>query len=275
VTDQRVIQIEWSDVKRRFIDSVRHGKRWGQAHQRTLRELHANPYAASDWHGGSGAQTLEWLDHGYFAPELQAATEVVPETTRVRAGWSEEDGDIDVGRLYGGYDDFYLEVSPSDTKPGLTLTADVFFAALVHQSTVKAYGAWLAGLISTLETRGYDLEVGLRTPVERLYSGKAKTEPVEITVKRSGELSDFTEWSALFAPTGLRHLVFTAFGVASEKVGRSQTEHMASASRKPQWRVTYDATENRLHVSVNQIQGGRDAFPADLMNAQLADCGLI
>jgi hypothetical protein len=254
VTDQRVIQIEWSDVKRRFIDSVRHGKRWGQAHQLTLRELHANPYAASDWHGGSGAQTLVWLDHGYFAPELQAATEVVPETTRVRAGWSEEDGDIDVGRLYGGYDDFYLEVSPSDTKPGLTLTADVFFAALVHQSTV---------------------EVGLRTPVERLYSGKAKTEPVEITVKRSGELSDFTEWSALFAPTGLRHLVFTAFGVASEKVGRSQTEHMASASRKPQWRVTYDATENRLHVSVNQIQGGRDAFPADLMNAQLADCGLI
>jgi hypothetical protein len=153
VTASRRFRIEWADVKRRFIDSVRHGKPWAPGAAARAAASSTHPYAVNEWHGGSGAQTLEWLDNGYFAPELQAAAEIVPETTRVAPGWSEEDGDIDVGRLYGGYDDFYLEVSPSDTKPGLTLTADVFFAAARPQSTVKAYGAWLAGLISTLWRR--------------------------------------------------------------------------------------------------------------------------
>jgi hypothetical protein len=267
------IRIDWVDVKRRFMASVGDGKPWRQAMQTFLLQLHREPYAVDAWRGGSGAQTLEWLRNGYFAPELQAAAELVPATERVRVGWSEEDGDIDIGRLYGGYDDYMLEVSPSDTKPGLKLTADIFFAALVDPKVVREYGAWLAGLIGALEQGGYDLEIAACTPVDALYEGSTKRSNVEINVKRPGELSDFTEWSALFAPTGLRHLCFTAFGVASEKVGKRQTSHMATSIISA-WGVTYDADANHLHVSVNQ-RHGRGAFPIERLNEQLALCGLV
>lgn len=271
----QTIKIDWATVKHRFIDSVRHGKPWAQAQQKRLEGLYIDPYTVDSWVGGSGAQTLRWLDDGYTAPELQAAADAVPTSERSRAGWSEEDGDIDVGRLVGGYDDFYLEVSPSETKPGLKLTADVFFAALVSADTVKAYGAWLAGLIAALESNGYDMEIGLCTPVEQLYDGAKGRQNVEIRVKRAGEMSDFTEWSALFAPTGLRHIVFTAFGVASESIGKKQTSFMSMSLNKRQidWSVSYDPIENHLHVSVNQQESGK--FPADLMNVYLAECGLI
>lgn len=269
------IQIDWSEIKHRFIDSVRHGKSWGQAKQTALSDLHANPYQIDTWQGGSGAQTLDWLDHGFSAPELQAAAEMIPTSERPRPGWSEEDGDIDVGRLYGGYDEFYFAVGESDTRPGLKVSADVFFAGSVDAGTVRAYGAWLAGLIGALERSGYDLEIDACTPVEQLYDGARGRQNVQIRVKRFGELSDFTEWSALFAPTGLRHLVFTGFGVASEKVGKQQTSFMSMTldKRQADWAVTYDAAENHLRISVSQRHGGE--FPADLMNTYLAECELV
>jgi hypothetical protein len=268
----KTIVIEWSAVKRRFVDSVRHRKPWNQAKQDALL---VDPYAVDDWQGGSLAQTLSWLDDGFYAPELQAAADLIPVSPKVRVGWSEEDGDIDVGRLYGGYDDYMLEVSPSETRPGLRVTADAFFAASVNPSTVKAYGAWVAGLIGSLETGGYDLGVSIGAPVDELYEGKCPRTRVEMTVKRPGEMSDFTEWSAIFAPTGLRHLFFTAFGVAAESVGKQQTSFMCmTLDRKASdWGVSYDPDTNHLHITVNQRDGGK--FPAERMNEMLAQSGLI
>jgi hypothetical protein len=271
------ISIEWADVKRRVIDSVQDGKRWHQAAQRViLDDLHRNPYGHDEWRGGSGAQTLDWLRNGFFAPELQASADAVTTAVRARAGWSEEDGDIDVGRLYGGYDDFYLEVSPSETKPGLKVTADIFFAASVAAKVVKQYGAWLAGLIGSLEASGYDLEVGVGAPIDKLYEGTCPRTRLTINVKRHGELSDFTEWSQLFSPTGVRVTLFTAFGVASEKVGKRQTAHMATSlpSTDASFGVTYDEAENHLHISADQRFKGRE-FPAELMTDRLARVGLI
>jgi hypothetical protein len=269
----QVIAIDWADVKHRYIDSVRHGKRWTQAMQDTLDGLHAAPYQANEWAGGSGADTLGWLDDGYRAPEFADATNVVPTTEKVRVGWSEEDGDVDVGRLYGGYDDFYLATAPASTRPGLRVIVDCFFAALVKPKTVADYGAWVAGLIGRLEAQGYDLEVDLSGRVTQLYEGSKGRQDVEIRVKRSGELSDFTEWSALFAPTGTRHLVFTAFGVASEKVGKRQTSFMCMSLERSAFGVEYDEVENVLRITAGQRHGG--AFPAEVMNEKLNASGLI
>src|SRR4051812_23580158 len=105
------VELEWSDVKRRFIDSVRHGKTWRQAQQRKLSGLYEAPYEVNEWEGGSGAYTLGVLDEGFFSEDLQTTPEIAV-AERVRVGWTEEDGDIDVGRLFGGYDDFYLATSP-------------------------------------------------------------------------------------------------------------------------------------------------------------------
>jgi hypothetical protein len=273
------IRLDWADLKSRLVDSLDRGKGWGQAMQSTLQDMHANPYAARDWQGGSGAQTLDWLRNGFFAEELQAAADAVPVTTSVRSGWSEEDGDVDAGRLYGGYDDFYYEVSPSDAKPGLRIEIDMFFAALCEASTLKQYGAWVAGLIGALESNGYDVEVDLILPVRALYNGAPATarQDVAITVKRAGELSDFTEWSACLSPVGTRVLMFTAFGVASQKIGKKQTTHMSMSLPTDErgWDVNFDREANVLRITANQRQSGQLAFPTERMNEQLAACGLI
>jgi hypothetical protein len=270
----RTVEVEWSDVKHRFIDSVRHGKRWSQAQQRTLRGLYADPYTVDSWVGGSGAQTLDWLDHGYFSDELQATPEM-PVAQRVRVGWSEEDGDIDVGRLYGGYDDFYLEVSPSDSKPGLTIVADVWFSAATNSRVIKAYGAWLCGLIGALESSGYDLTVDLRLPVDQLCGegrGDGSTDVI-VHVKKAGELSDFTEWSAAFSPTALRHLFFTAQGLAADKLGKQQSSFMASARLSRRWNVIYREDSNTLDIRA--MMHGSSKFPVEHMNEGLQESGLI
>lgn len=268
----KTIQIEWAAVKQRFIDSVRYQKPWNQAKQAALT---ADPYAVDEWQGGSLAQTLAWLDDGYYAPELQAAAELVPTADRPRQRWSEDEGEVDIDRLYAGEDEYMREMLPSDIKPGLSVTVDAFFAASVSPQTVKDYGAWIVGLVSALERNGYDLAVSVGAPVDELYTGKCPRTRVEMSVKRAGEMSDFTSWSALFGPTGLRHLFFTAFGVASEQVGEQQTSFMCMTldKRASDWGVTYDRDANHLHVTVNQRHSG--SFPAALLNGQLAECGLV
>jgi hypothetical protein len=272
------IRLDWADLKRRLVDSLEHGKPWQQAQQKTLLAMHKSPYAVNDWQGGSGAQTLDWLRNGFFAEELQAAADTVRVATAVRSGWSEDDGDVDAGRLYGGFDDYMYEVSPSDAKPGLRIEIDMFFAAMCDASTLKAYGAWVAGLIGSLEANGYDVEVDLILPVRALYNdapARARQD-VAITVKRAGELSDFTEWSACLSPVGTRVLMFTAFGVASEKIGKSQTSHMSMSldSSERGWSVKFDREANVLHVTANQRATGQNAFPTERMNDQLRSAGL-
>jgi hypothetical protein len=270
----RQITVEWADVKRRFVASVRDGERWGQAMQSTLRGLHDSPYRPNDWAGGSGADTLGWLDDGFRSADFEEAAIPVPVAEKVRVGWHEEDGDVDLGRLYGGYDDFYLKTSPSETRPGLKVTADCFFAASVSPATVRAYGAFVAKVIGTLEAQGYDLEVELAARVTALSDSRSRSQrdDVCIKVKRPGELSDFTDWSALFAPTGVRHLVFTAFGVASEKVGEQQTSHMAMSLERSSFDVTYDADANHLRITGAQRSSTVDE---QRMTDALLTCGLI
>jgi hypothetical protein len=273
------IRLDWADLKNRLLDSIERGKPWGQAMQKTLREMHDAPYFHSEWRGGSGADVLGWIRDGFFAEELQASADQIPVATAVRSGWSEEDGDVDAGRLYGGFDDFYYEVSERDAKPGLRIEVDMFFAALCSPSTLKQYGAWVASLIGSLEANGFDVEVDLVLPIRALYDGAAARarQDVIVTVKRAGELSDFTEWSACLSPAGTRVLMFTAFGLASQKIGKKQTSFMSMSldSNERPWGVSFDREENLLQITANQRQSGAEAFPIDRMNDQLGEAGLV
>ena len=265
------LHIDWSDVKNRFLASVDRGERWGQAFQTTLQTLHRDPYAADDFAGGSGADTLRWVRDGYYAPEFAHAASVAPKVTKRRARWSEEDGDPDPGRLVGGFDDFYYARGERTARPGLKVHMDAFFSAGVKPKTVADYATWCAGIIGALERAGYDLDVDLRAPVEQLYEGGGRTDML-VKVKRSGELSHFGEWSAMFAPTGTRHLLFTAFGVASEQNGKQMTSFCAMSLQRSTFGVEYDG--DTLRITAAQRSWGKD-FPTDELNAAIMDTGLL
>jgi hypothetical protein len=237
------------------------------------------------WVGGSHGQTLDWLRNGYRAPEFEHSAAYVPLGERKRPTWHDEpDGDLDIGRLYGGFDDHYLVPAEQEKKPGIRVMIEYAFACGVSSKTIEQYGAWVAGLLGALESTGYDLTVDMWIPLDGLFQSSRNDyynmtrDNVLIRVKRQNEVSDFTDWSALFAPTGYRHVGFCAKMVAGDKIGEKCYEGLGTTLGGKGWGLVYDEEESILKIQVDQrghgMYGG-DAFPKDRLNEQAVKLGLI
>lgn len=317
LTKERHIVIEWSDVKERFLEVVAEGKPWPRnkanaSHhhagdmQKASNHLYAPPkcskkrelghseyrcpecraynvwqaeYGKDSWAGGSFGDSVKYLREGYFAEEFAHSAEYVALATKKRPTWAEEpDGDLDLSRLYGGFDDYYLVPSEQEKKPGLRVMIEFAFACGVDAKTIEKYGAWVAGLLGSLESSGYDLTVDLWIPLDGLFvDSKGRRDNVLIRVKRENEVSDFTEWSGIFSPAGYRHIGFCAKLVAGDKVNTRAVDHLGT-TLVSQWGLDYDKENSILKIHCDQrghgMYGG-NAFPTDSLNKKAVEIGLI
>jgi hypothetical protein len=285
----RNIVIDWSDVKDRYIASVEKGENWPTqpAMNDRLLQYGKNPYQKDDWGGGSGADTLKYLREGFHAPEFSNSAEYVPTANKMRNTWNMEEGDVDIFRMSAGRDDFYLGPQKRLSKPGVRIQIEFAFAAMVSSKTIQEYGAWCAGFIGALETEGYDLVVDMWIPLDNLFEGdgggyyddgdgdKITRSNVLVRVKRPNEVSDFTEWSSLFGPTGYRHLGFTAKCVAGDKIGKRANGSLGMTLGDKSWGVEYDKDEALVMITCNQRAGGSERLPKEHMNKQARECGLL
>lgn len=272
------IVIDWSDVKQKFIACVEKGEYWESqpAMGYKLQSLHQNPYAKDNWNGGSGADTLKWIREGFFAPEFAHSAEYVPTALKNRNVWNEEEGDVDPGRLLAGQDNFYIGSQKRLSKPGLRVQIEFAFAWTVSSKTIQEYGAWCAGFLGALEKEGYDLVVDMWIPLDNLYEGDYGIRSnVLVRVKRPNEVADFTEWSALFGPTGYRQLGFTAKCVAGDKIGKRATSSLGHTLGGKTWGVEYDKEQALVMITVNQRAGGSDRFPKEKLNKEAVEAGLL
>jgi hypothetical protein len=233
----------------------------------------------NSFEGGSIGSMFDYLRNGYRAPEFEHSAAYVPMADQKHPRWSEEaDGEIDLGRLYGGYDEFYLVPADEEKKPGVRVMIEFAFACGVSPKTIEKYGAWVAGLLGALEASGYDLTVDLWTPLDNLFVGVSGRHNVLTRVKRENEVSDFTEWSALFSPTGYRHLGFMAKLVAGNRAGYTCNSSLGTTLGGFTWGLDYDKEESILKIRVDQRghhNYGGDPFPVEKLNKQAVDLGLI
>lgn len=286
------IVIEWADVKHAFLRHVETNEWWTSQPPmaRRLKRYHDNPYiehtegggGQEGWEGGTPAQTLGWARHGFHAPQFAHSADMVPRSIKRRNSWNRDDGDIDIARLVAGRDDFYLGSVKREARHGLHVQLEYAFAWTVNSATIEAYGAWVAGFLASLESSGYDLVVDVWMPLNAVFTGQSREDGeaqhrtnILIRVKRQNEVSDFTEWSALFAPTGYRHLGFTAIAVAGDKVDRRINAFFGQTVTGKSWGVDYDRDDQTVMITVNQRAGGKDRFPIDKLNRQAAKAGLI
>jgi len=271
------VVIDWSDVKHKYLACVERGEYWSsQPLGPKWMSAFRNPYREEQWSGGAPAATLRNLREGFFAPEFAHAADLVPTAQKRRNVWNSEDGDIDPGRLYAGRDDFYLGSQKRESKPGLRIAIEFCFAWTVEAHVIQQYGAWVAGLLGSLESSGYDIVVDLLIPLDHMIEDEPEVRTnIFIRVKRPNEVSDFTEWSGLFAPTGFRHLGFTAICLAGDKLGKRVQNELGDTIGGKTWGVDYDREDQTVFITVNQRAGGSDAFPIERLNQQAIKAGLL
>jgi hypothetical protein len=292
----RNVVIDWSDIKDRYIRGVEKGEKWRSQPSMNNKFVrwHANPYGKDGdedydylrgryddkkWEGGTPADTLKWLREGFHAPEFAHSAERVPTTPKFRNVWNEEEGDPDPGRLIGGYDSFFQGPQKRLSKPGLRVQIEFAFAWTVSSKTIQEYGAWCAGFLGSLESSGFDIVVDMWIPLDGLfqedgYYDNHRTN-VLVRVKRPNEISDFTEWSALFGPTGYRQLGFTAKAVAAEKCGKTISSSFGMTIGGKTWGLKYDPDGALVTITCNQRASGGERFPNDTLNKLAREAGLI
>ena len=205
--------------------------------------------ASRYWEGGSHGQTLDNLRNGYRAPEFEHSAAYVPLGQKKRPRWNEEpEGDLEMSRLYGGYDDYYLVPADEEKKPGIRIMVEFAFACGVSNSVIEQYGAWVAGFIGALEATGYDLEVDMWIPLDGLFTdrdyGHSNRDNVLVRVKRQIKCSS---------------------GLGMTLGGQG-------------WDLDYDSEDSILRIRVDQrgdgMYGG-NTFPRDTLNAKAVELGLI
>ena len=230
---------------------------------------------STSWEGARPADTIEWIFDGFRAREFTHAAEYVPKHDKRRAFWNEEEGEVDIGRLYGGFDDFFMDSQIRPSRPGMRIQIEYSFSYDTSPHVLAQYGAWCAGFVRSLEMSGYDLVVDMWVHLDNLYHGDYNQRTnILIRVKRENEVSNFTEWSALFSPSGYRHLGFTAKCIAGDKIKKAAVGSLGTCIMGHTWDVKYDRSKSTVMVTCAQVSRNRDNPHRELTKAAIRE-GLL
>jgi hypothetical protein len=303
----RNIVLPWWAVKKQVRAVVEHGEYWAQRSGPRLKRLYAEPDKKEVWQWGSrrkrisykdpitgrnrwrqtyerfpeqelasANQIKEWMRNGFRTEAFENLADRVPSALQHRPVWSEEDGDIEINRLYSGYDDFFLGMAERPAKPGVKLQIEMAFAAGVKQKTIEEYGGWVNSLIGSMEAYGIDMVIDLWIPLDDLFEGDVGVRTnVLMRVKQANEVCDFTDWSILFSPAGYRQIGFAAKCVAADRVEKTVTSGYGMTIGGKTWGLEYDRDESIVRVTVNQRASGSEAIPFDKLTNQAVEHGLI
>lgn len=273
----RTVVVEWSDVKRAYLAAIEDGKTIPYQKQMNIKikRWHADPTYTDGWEGGSAADTCHYLRNGYHAETFAHSAEYAAISVRNRFAYNEEDGEIDIDRVLDGQDAIFLDREERESRPGLRLMIEFAFVHHMPAEVISQYGAWVASLIQSLEATGYDLVVDVWINLDRLFQGDGgRRTHVLIRVKQENQQSNFTDWSALFGPTGYRHLGFLAKAIAAHQSGEKLTDSFGGCVSGKDWGVTYDRENQNVIINVDQITGKR-VLPAQRLNDDAIKEGLI
>ncbi|NBT36411.1 MAG: hypothetical protein EBT03_12910 [Betaproteobacteria bacterium] len=273
----RFITVEWSDLKHRYLDAVENGTKFTPAQpiNEKITRWHNQPMKGEleDFEGGSPAQTCKYLRSGYRAEQFAHSAEYAALSHKRHFYYNEDEGELDLDRVLDGHDEIFLDREMRESRPGLRLMVEFSFVHYMDAVHISEYGAWVASLIKSLEASGYDLVVDMWINLDGLFMRDGgRRSNVLIRVKRENEQSNFTDWSALFGPTGYRHLGFLAKCMAADQEGLKVTPSFGQCIRGKDWGVTYDRDNQQVTINVNQISNEN---PVPKLNESAIEEGLI
>lgn len=221
----------------------------------------------SSFFGAKTAQVIGWVDNGYTPKDFTQPIRPPAAPKRRRMRYSEDEGELHIELALSGSDRPFVE--PYVTRPkraGFRVQIGMQISASVDAKHIAQYGEWIAGMLQRFETEGLDVSVDITSTVREWTVNGTTRDTICVRVKEIGERNDFRSWSALFSPAGFRTLVFTAYGLAADKIGKKADIGFGYPDAGKAWDVRYDPSERVLYV---QCPGQFSEFPAELMTTKL------
>ena len=251
--------IPWMKLKRRWLD-IQAGRVEDPA-----RLTEDRP----EFRGATIAQTTQWVERGYDLPGFTSGSVNFQPRKRRRAQWNNEQGRIDVTRALCGDENYRLTRSPREYRHGSTVEIGYGFRAGVDAETIGQYGKFCAGIIRKLEGEGLDVAVDIVSRSISYIVGIRDECELKIRVKQVNERADFRAWSALFAPSGHRHLIFCGRSIHAEDVGRKVKPGMGGSQHRG-WKVERDG--DTIRIDCNSFRSGD---PTSELETQARTAGIL
>jgi hypothetical protein len=247
--------ITWSQLKQEMVKSLDYGVHPTEHNGWKLNQLTAR----RGWIGATRDEVRKWLRDGFKHEGLKVKS-TDPYERSFKTRWNDWDGDPDLGRAVAGFDRYMFGRTKTTAKPALTVNFEYYFSAAFSIDLITQYGAWLAQLFGALEQRQYSLEVNAVAGINR-DSTRGR---VELQVKKHGERSDYTDWSAIFSPAGYRIIMFGAIVRACELAGVTANSGLGGAfNSRPG--VTYDEANHTLNITCGNMSFNKHKLDADLI----------
>lgn len=201
-----------------------------------------------EWTGTNSAEMLDFIARGYHVPGLDGITALIPARPRRRLKLAEEGDELLLDLVWDGSDTPFAEWEKRVAKPGLSVDVYMTFSSYVSSSVLTAYFRWVARALQTLDQAGIDMEVNVVNRAMRIHDGGGLSESI-VRVRKPGEAADFSNWSAMFSPGGLRHLGFVSIAQHADSNGyrvRDSYGHPAGHPNGDAWDVLWDDKINRV-----------------------------
>lgn len=251
--------IEWSDLKQSFLK----GYDTGEFPQYFRNRRGWMKGGNEGWNGCSADEMHGYLNNGFESPETAIGDAYIPKSDSRRIIFGEE-GELDLALAWSGHDYPFLSWETQKRKPGIRMIAEFGFSGAISDKLIAEYGAWLLGILGGLETRGYDIELDIRfsthaqnTSVSSIKFSGAPIFSTIIRVKRENELTDLSDFSALFSPGGYRMLMFLATGMAADKVNARLDGGIGRCVSK-RTSVDFDTETSTLDIWADQMSSHYD-----------------
>lgn len=209
----------------------------------------------SHFYGGTVDDMLSYLDNGYRVGQLDGS--FLPGVLRTRDGdamrgrwlWSDHGDEIDVGLALSGDPDCFRIFDQAPTLGGMNVVAMFAFTAGTDFNIIAQFGAWIAQLLGTCQAAGISPALSIDQYGMNVSTGGGLS-LVRTRVKSEHDALDWRRYSALFSPTGFRHLGFAGLSLATgpKHLIPGTTEDGLGQPRSPStdWDLDWDSATRTL-----------------------------
>jgi hypothetical protein len=247
---------DYADLRRDYISA--YGEKASQVLRRQFNETKWNQLSRDrerdgNWSGSTNAEMRNWLDNGYLVPGLDGVdSTLIPGAPKRKLRFAEEGDEMLIDLAWSGVDEHFITWDKRYTKPSLEVKINISFSAIVPARIINSYQSWVARMLQTIDQFGLDMQVDLISPgIGQMQAAAAAKHTVVIRVKKSGEASDFANWSPMFSPGGFRQMTFLAIVQSADLAGSDVSHGLGRPVDSNEWAVKYDSDTNVLAVTNN------------------------